>query len=61
MRRGRSGEAASECPRLTSVFGRAVVEAVQQRDANGTLLAIAEVKHGFVYNVETNRKAFGES
>ena len=59
---GRSGEAPSECPLLTSRFGQDVVEALQSADdkINGTrtMLAIAEVKHGFVYNVETNRKSF---
>ena len=56
---GRSGESASECPLLTSAFGAAVVDAIQRRDpASGAMLAISEVKHGFVYNLETSRKSF---
>lgn len=55
---GRSDEASSECPYLLSEFGKSVVRGVQQRDKNGFLLAVAEVKHFAVYNLETNRKSF---
>ena len=39
-------------------FGKAVVNAIQQRDRKGYLLAAAEVKHFAAYNFETNRQSY---
>ena len=40
------------------MFGAAAVDGIQTRDTNGVLQASSEVKHGFVYNLETDRKGF---